>query len=524
MRPPDAVKSNPGISPLAGKTSNPERALSLVLLLAVALAVRFVDLASKPFWFDECFSVEVARIDWRNFFRLLWWREANMSLYYVLLRAWLALGGGYAQSPFFIRSLSVVISAATLLVIYWLATLLYDRRVGLIAAALFTLNAYSVRYAQEARSYALFLLLATMSSAFLIAYLRTPSRRTRLGYVVTGILAAYAHFYSLVLLPVHWLAVRVRHRGPKIEGGAADEAAQMRRAWIIIGFAVLPLLIFVAKTGAGPIRWIQRPHLLDLLQFYRDLAGGTWVLLAISALACGFAIAPSGKKLLARGQEWPIWRVQFLLIWLFFPVLLTALLSFARPVFLGRYMIFCLPALVLLTAAGLARLRRAWLLTAALTGVLFLSSQGVLFVYGHDFDNERDASGAATDFILDHSQAGDGIVFHIAGTRVAYEFFRSLRAGTNTASPHFTAELGPEILFPQHGAGLDYRDFTGKPTADLLGSIGQSHRRIWVMLMNNGPAEKPDPTTAMLTEVLPQSFPKIQRWEFPKVELRLYSK
>ena len=158
----------------------------------------------------------------------------------------------------------------------------------------------------------------------------------------------------------------------------------------------------------------------------------------------------------------------------------------------------------------------AWLLTAALTGVLFLSSQGVLFVYGHDFDNERDASGAATDFILDHSQAGDGIVFHIAGTRVAYEFFRSLRAGTNTASPHFTAELGPEILFPQHGAGLDYRDFTGKPTADLLGSIGQSHRRIWVMLMNNGPAEKPDPTTAMLTEFCPNRFRKFSGGSSPR--------
>jgi hypothetical protein len=54
--------------------------------------------------------------------------------------------------------------------------------------------------------------------------------------------------------------------------------------------------------------------------------------------------------------------------------------------------------------------------------------------------------------------------------------------------------------------------------------MGQSHPRVWVMLMNNGTAEKPDPKTAMLTDVLPESFPKMQRWEFPKVELRLYSK
>jgi mannosyltransferase len=419
----------------------------------------------------------------------------------------------------------VLLSAATLLAIYWLATLLYDRRVGLIAAASFALNAYSVRYAQEARSYSLFLLLATMSSAFLIAYWRAPSRLTRLGYVVVSILAAYAHFYALLLLPVQWLAVEVRHGAGNVERGGAQEFAQMRRAWVIIGIAVLPLLIFVAKTGAGPIRWIQRPGLRGVLEFYRNMAGGnSWALLGICALACSFAIAASGKKLFARAQESQTWRVQLLLIWLFFPVLLTVLLSFARPVFLGRYMIFCLPALVILTAAGLARLRQSWLLTAALIGVLFLSLQGVFFVYGHDLDNERDASGAATNFVLDHTQSGDAIVFHIAGTRVAYEFFRSLRAGTNTASPYFTAQLGPEILFPQHGTGLDYRDFTGKPTADLLRSMGQSHPRVWVMLMNNGTAEKPDPKTAMLTDVLPESFPKMQRWEFPKVELRLYSK
>jgi hypothetical protein len=42
--------------------------------------------------------------------------------------------------------------------------------------------------------------------------------------------------------------------------------------------------------------------------------------------------------------------------------------------------------------------------------------------------------------------------------------------------------------------------------------------------MNNGPADNPDPTTVMLTQILPESFPKILRWQFPRVEVRLYSK
>jgi hypothetical protein len=230
---------------------------------------------------------------------------------------------------------------------------------------------------------------------------------------------------------------------------------------------------------------------------------------------------PLRRTLFACGQNWETWRAQFLLVWLFFPVVLTVLLSFARPMFLGRYMIFCLPALLILVAAGLARLRRSWMLGAALAGILLLCLQGTFFVYGHDFDDERDASGAATDFILDHSQPGDAIVFHIAATRVAYECFRALRAEEKTAGPGFT---GPEILFPSHGERLDYRDFTGKPTSELLGGTESGHSRVWIMLMNNGSEEKPDPTTVMLTKDLPESFPKMLRWRFTKVEVRLYSR
>jgi mannosyltransferase len=486
--------------------------LMLLLLVAACIAVRVWCLACKPFWFDECFSVEVARIDWRNFLHLLWWREANMSLYYVLLRIWLHFG----QSPFFIRSLSVAISALAVPAIYWLGRLLYNRRVGLIGAALFAFNAYDVRYAQETRSYTLFVLLATISSGFLLAFLRQPTRRNRLGYIVISILAVYAHFYALLLIVVHWLALRIRERDSTL-------SSQLRRLWITISIGVAPLLIFVAKTGAGPIKWIQRPGLRDLATFYEQLAGGTWLVLAAYVVACGVAIAPFRKQLLARNQSWETWRCQFLLLWLLFPVALTALLSLARPVFLGRYMIFCLPAFVTLAAAGLARLRYAWLSTVTVIAMLLLAWQGVSFVYAHDFDDERDASGQAVNFILDHGEAGDGIIFHIADTRIAYEFFRSLRAGENTASPSFTAQLGPEILFPRHGTGLEYRDFTGKPTAEFVRSLAANHRRVWVMLMNNGPAGKPDPTTGMLTDVLAESFPKMTRWEFAKVEVRVYS-
>jgi 4-amino-4-deoxy-L-arabinose transferase-like glycosyltransferase len=506
------------VPPATSKSRGWAHWITLALLFACCVAIRLVCLACKPFWFDEAFSVEVARLTWPNFLHLLWWREANMSLYYLLLRGWLHFG----QSPYFIRSLSVLMAALTLPAIYWLGRLLFDRRVALIVAALFTFNAYDVRYSQEARSYSLFLLLATLSSGLLVWWLAEPSRRRLRGYIAASVLAAYSHFYALLLIAAHWLTLKLTGP-PQI---AEDlPKSRLRRAWWTTGLLALPLLAFVAKTGAGPIRWIHRPGSRDLVEFFEHLCGSDhWALALLYVATCAVAASSVGPRLWKRDPSRDVWRLQFLLIWFFFPIVLTVLLSFARPVFLGRYMIFCLPPLLILAAAGLERLRRPWMLGAALAVMLFFSLQGVFFVYGHDFDTERDASESASNFILDQAEPGDAILFHIAETRIPYEFSRSLRAGRDTASASFTDQLGPEILFPHHARGLDYRDFTGKPAPDLVRQAASGHARLWLMLMNNGTDEKPDATTVMLTQLLPEFLPKVQRWRFAKVEVRLYSK
>ncbi len=485
--------------------------IALLLLVATAIVVRLHCLACKPFWFDETFSVEVARMDWRNFLRVLWWREANMSLYYAVLRLWLHFG----STEFFIRSLSVLFAVLSIPAIYWLAKLIFDRKVALIAASLLALNDFHIRYSQEARSYALFFLLATLSSAFLILFLREHKKNWRIAYTVTTILAAYAHLYALLLLAAYWLVLR-RASIPVDDPSRLGVISGLRRAWITICIAVSPLIVFVGKTGAGPIRWIKRPGLVDLLAFWKYFSGGV-PLLAAAALA--IIAARAGKRLWEKHQDWNIWRIQFLGAWLLFPIVFTLLLSIAKPVFYPRYMIFCLPALLILFAAALASLPSHWLDAAAIGLVLILTARTIPFVYSRDFEDERDGAGVATNFILDHAQPGDGIVFHIPQIRVPYQFFSSLRAGRPIGSEGF----GPDILYPRHGTQLEYLDFKSKLSSDQLRSITTGRRRLWVMLMYNGP-KLPDPTAVVLKETLPQSYPRIQRWEFPKVELLLYSR
>jgi len=84
--------------------------------------------------------------------------------------------------------------------------------------------------------------------------------------------------------------------------------------------------------------------------------------------------------------------------------------------------------------------------------------------------------------------------------------------------------VGPEIIYPRHGDSLDYRDFTGKPTRDFLRSVPGGYARVWLVLMDNGIAGHPDATTLTINETLVGVFPRVEQQEFPRVEVRLYSK
>src|SRR6266436_3086062 len=143
----------------------------LVLITLVAGFLRLHGIALKSFWLDEGISIEIARLPWRQFFYVLRRREINMALYYLLLHFWLVLG----STEGFIRGLSVLFSVATVPVLYALGARLFGRGVGLLAAWLLAINAYHIRYAQEARSYALVVFMATLGTWLLVRNIARPA-------------------------------------------------------------------------------------------------------------------------------------------------------------------------------------------------------------------------------------------------------------------------------------------------------------------------------------------------------------
>jgi len=482
---------------------SPVELSALALIIAIAAALRFYLLGAKIFWFDECVGVEIARLDWFNFVRILWRREANMSLYYLFLRFWLCLG----DTPAFIRSLSVIFALATIPALYLLGRRLFDSRTGLIAAVLLAWNAYHIRYSQEARSYALTVLLCVLSSLFFVESLENPSRRARLAHVLTSSLAVYAHFFAALLILAQYLSLHF------LEPTKIPE--HIRKSWRRIALGVVPVAIFVVTTGTGPLSWIKRPSLRELWGFASHLAGnGGPPLLIASVIACGAALFPVFRSKPTPQSSWNRWRYWFLTLWLFFPVLATVAVSFARPLFLARYFVLCLPALNLLVAAGLARLRSLWLLTPALLIFVVLSLRGTVSYYEHDFDLRRDNWADASQFLLSNAH-GDAIVFDIAMGRMPYEYYRSL---LNPGS------AGPAVLYPNHGAQMTFLDFVGKPDYAQLKHSTSQYPRVWLVLSYVETPSGLEPNASSMVALLRTEYPGYEEYHFIGVDVCLFAK
>src|SRR5438552_1716492 len=318
-------------------------AAALAFIVTLGSGLRFWHLGARSLWVDEGATAVIARLDWWNFLRLLWRREANMSFYYLLMRGWIHLGHGEA----WLRALSATFGVLAIPAIYFLGRALWGRSAGLVAALLLALNAYHIRYSQEARSYSLAVLLVILSFYFLIQLIQQSPGRARWKYSAFSALAVYSHFYAALILLAQAVTVL------KLVNLSDESRKELRRAMRVIALALIPVAVFLIATGAGPLAWLPRPGWGDIHEFGIYLSGaGEDVLLGLYLLALLLAAIAWRES----RHEPTSWRYPLIFTWLVLPMNIVFGLSLMKPVFMNRFLIVVLPALCLLAAAGITQI------------------------------------------------------------------------------------------------------------------------------------------------------------------------
>ncbi|MCP4539148.1 MAG: phospholipid carrier-dependent glycosyltransferase [Chloroflexi bacterium] len=156
-----------------------QRANWFLLLAIIAMGgfLRFYQIGSKGLWLDEAFSVWMG---WQPVGEMLDWLvkiDQHPPLYYTLLHFWMAFGDSAAT----VRALCALFSTLTIPVIYLLGRRLFgDQTISLLAALILAVSPFHVRFAQEARMYALLALNASLATYALVRLL-TDSRSVEMS-------------------------------------------------------------------------------------------------------------------------------------------------------------------------------------------------------------------------------------------------------------------------------------------------------------------------------------------------------
>jgi mannosyltransferase len=176
----------------------------LAALVAGAAALRFRGLSTQSFWFDESVTVTLVRRSFVDMINQLPVSESTPPLYYVLAWPWTQIfGSGEAG----IRSLSALLGVATVLVVYLAARQLFGERAALFAAAIIAFNPMLIWYSQEARAYALLVLLAAIGFWLAARIITDGSTRKLLWWASVSMAAMLTHYFAffIVLAETVWL-------------------------------------------------------------------------------------------------------------------------------------------------------------------------------------------------------------------------------------------------------------------------------------------------------------------------------
>ncbi len=436
--------------------------LWLGFVIVVGTALRLFRLGTKSYWLDEATSVVLARVDRHVFVGALIHRQANMALYYLLLRGWILLG----SSEFVIRSLSVLAGVAAIPAIYLLGAHLFGPKAGRISALLLSVHAFHIRYSQEARAYSLLVLLVILSSFFLLRSLEQPSRKNWVGYILLSTLMVYAQVFGGWMLVAQWISLLWLR-------------PQVRWKQFLVTVATICLLIsplascLLFASDRSQLHWLTKATIYDLYKFALDLTGGggPLLLLTYATLALGVVTSSIGR-LRSHSSSKGIWKYWFLLTWLVLPVALVLAISLCWPVFEPRFLIFCVPPVVLLAADALTRVRSKVLFGTALTILLGLSLNGAYSYYrgraeAEHTDNWRDA----THYILSQARADDAVLFSYSEERLAFDEYQRQFHMNCSRINEFPDETDLELLTLR----------PSRPSAALLSNIVVGYERVWVV-------------------------------------------
>ena len=245
-------------------------------------------------------------------------------------------------------------------------------------------------------------------------------------------------------------------------------------------FESVPAALFVILQNNGQEDWVPPLTGRRFIDTMRLLAGGTefvsqsgtallWLSTALGVLGAHFGL---------RSRNALHSATMLVIFWLLFPIGALAALSLISPIFVNRYLLMCIPALILLVSFALDRLllseniRLKW--AGAVAGsMIFVLSSSASFVQYHAVVAQTNPFRDMTQYIATRSQPDDAAIFFTPSAHLSFIYYASFATSNQRKNL-------PKIVFPNFGDTPSGAQPI--PSADEIRSATKGYRRVWLVL------------------------------------------
>lgn len=317
-----------------------------VLALGITLTLNTSSLFRESIRLDEAQSIWVAGKSVPELLRTTS-QDVQPPLYLLFLHFWTRI---FSSDVLMARLPSLLFFLLTLPFLYRLLIESANRETAVLGVVLYSFSPFILWYSQEARTYSLITLLATINHLYFLRFLRSSDIRFPTAYFLTSLLGIYSHYFFIFFLisqGIYFFLYLYRHRLQ------IKPVQLVHFLYVVLGVIILftPWLLYLRSLGfaANTQPRLPSPTSYNLIQIYLNFLVGFLPPTAISFI---IALWPLLLMILfyifTRRLQVTLKSTDYFVQMTFLPVFLVYIVSIFRPIFLPRYLIFVAPSLFVL--------------------------------------------------------------------------------------------------------------------------------------------------------------------------------
>lgn len=354
------------------------RVLRLDLILLVGVCSSAYLLFTQSIRLDEAQQISMSTKPVLNIIQLIA-QDVHVPLYAILVHFWIQVFGTDITA---VRTLSFLFFLATLPVLFTMTKESSEDSMPDIAVSLFALSPFIMWYTFEARMYTLFVLVTCLSHLYFLRLVRQGGRSSEIRFTLTTLVGLYTHyFYHLVLLTQFvYLAIYTWKRKPQPAAAFKTFMSSAVTAYVFF----VPWIVYVLYRGtvSNTMPLIPPPTSYNIFQTFIQFLFGFQNPLIQTVIVSMWPLAIAVLfYAFTRTNRRPLSNPMYFLASVFLPVLAAFFISYFRPVFLSRYLIFVTPPLFVIIAwmlaGGTTRLFGGGATVLLLIMFAFLLNQGI---------------------------------------------------------------------------------------------------------------------------------------------------